>query len=107
MDVPKLEYTLSLFVGNVERELQRSDHRTWTPTQGLYVSSILTTHAHRSLCMCRDVCPTSEMRAQIQMKSGHSIWAKYKQSDEVIDLQELFSDYWSSDKHEFMVPSES
>ena len=46
MDVPKPDCTLSLFVGNMERELQRSDHRTWTPTQRLYVSCLLTTYTH-------------------------------------------------------------
>jgi len=41
------------------------------------------------------------------MKSGHSFWAKYRQMGEVIDLQGIFDDYWSSNKHEFMVPSQS
>ncbi len=57
--------------------------------------------------MCRDVSPASEMRAQVQMKIGHSIWAKYPHKGDVIDLQELFNDYWSPNKHEFTVSSQS
>ena len=55
--------------------------------------------------MCRDVSPTSEMRVEIQKKSGHSIWAKYREMSEVINLQGLFSDYWSCKTREFLVPS--
>ncbi len=40
------------------------------------------------------------------MKSGHSVWAKYREASEVIDLHELFSDYWSSNKDEFTVMSQ-
>ena len=41
------------------------------------------------------------------MKSGHSVWAKYREASEIIDLHELFSDYWSSNNHEFTVLSQS
>ena len=41
------------------------------------------------------------------MKSGHSVWAKYREASEVIDLHGLFNDYWSSVDHEFTVPSQS
>ena len=57
--------------------------------------------------MYRGVSPTSQIRAEVRMKSGHSIWAKYREAGEVIDLQGLFSDYWSSNKHEFTVLSQS
>ena len=57
--------------------------------------------------MYRGVSPTSQIRAEVRMKSGHSIWAKYREASEVIDLQGLFSDYWSSIKHEFAVLSQS
>ena len=40
------------------------------------------------------------------MKSGHSVWAKYREASEVIDLHGLFSDYWSSNNHEFTVMSQ-
>ena len=40
------------------------------------------------------------------MKSGHSVWAKYREASEVIDLHELFSDYWSSNNDEFTVMSQ-
>ena len=42
-DVPNREYTLTLLVDNEGRELQRKDNQTWTPTQRLCVSSLLTT----------------------------------------------------------------
>ena len=40
------------------------------------------------------------------MKSGHSIWAKYREASEFIDLQEVFCDYWSSNNHEFTMLSQ-
>ena len=39
------------------------------------------------------------------MKTGHSVWAKYREAGEVIDLDGLFSDYWSSNDREFTVLS--
>jgi len=36
-DIPNREYTLRLFVENVERELQKKDDHTWTPAQRQYV----------------------------------------------------------------------
>ena len=48
----------------------------------------------------------SKLRAEIQMKSGHSVWTKYREASEIIDLDELFSDYWSSSKHKFTVLSQ-
>ena len=56
--------------------------------------------------MCRGLSPTSEMRAEIHM-SGKFLWGKNRQASEVIDLQSLFNDYWSSDGREFIVPSRS
>ena len=44
------------------------------------------------------------MRAKIHM-SGKFLWGKNRQASEVIDLQLLFNDYWSSDGREFIVPS--
>ena len=41
------------------------------------------------------------------MKSGHAIWAKYREASEIIDLQGLFNDYWGSNEHEFTVLSQS
>ena len=57
--------------------------------------------------MYRDVSPTSQIRAEVRMKSGQSIWTKYREAGEVIDLDGLFGDYWSSKKHEFTVLSQS
>ena len=56
--------------------------------------------------MCRGLSPTSELRAEIHM-SGKFIWGKNRQANGVIDLQSLFNDYWSSNGHEFTVPSQS
>ncbi len=36
-DVPNRQYTLRLFVENVERELQKKDYHSWTPAQRQYV----------------------------------------------------------------------
>ena len=55
----------------------------------------------------REVSPTSQIRVEARMKIGHSVWAKYRESSEVIDLDGLFSDYWSSNHDEFTVMSQS
>jgi hypothetical protein len=47
------------------------------------------------------------MRAEIRMKRGHSFWATYRETSEVIYLQGLFDDYWGSNSHEFTVLSQS
>jgi len=57
--------------------------------------------------MCRETSPTSEIRVEIQRISGNLLWAKNRQANNVIDLQGLFDDYWSSNKLEFTVPSQS
>ena len=41
------------------------------------------------------------------MKSRHSVWAKYREASEAINLDGLFSDYWSSNDHDFIVLSQS
>ena len=100
-------YVLRLFVENEELGLQTQDNRTWIPARRQYVPYFPTTYTYRWLCMCRGVYPTSEMRAEIQMKSGHIFWAKHRLAGGVIDLQALFNDYWSTSKHVFTVPSQS
>ena len=57
--------------------------------------------------MYRDVSPTSQIRAAARMKSGHLFWAKYREVGEVIDIDGLFSDYWSSKNRRFTVLSQS
>jgi hypothetical protein len=47
------------------------------------------------------------MHIEIQMRSGHLLWAKNRQTSEVIDIQGLFNDYWSSNDREFLVSSQS
>ena len=47
------------------------------------------------------------MRVEIQMKSGHLPWAKKEQHGNLIDLQEVFDDYWSSKMREITVPGQT
>ena len=106
-DVPNREYTMRLFVDNVEKELQKKDNHTWTPAQRQYVHYFPHTYTHKWICVYRDVSPTTQIRAEVRMKIGHSVWAKYREGNEAIDLDGIFSDYWSSNNHEFTVLSES
>ena len=92
---------------DVEREVQKRDDRTWTPAQRPYVPYFLNMYTHWWMCVYRDVSPTSQIRAEVRMKSGHSVLAKYREAGEVIDLDGLFSDYWSSNNREFTVLSQS
>ena len=55
----------------------------------------------------RGVSPTSHIRAEVQIKSGHSFWAKYREAGEAIELDGLFKDYWNSNDREFTVLSQS
>ena len=109
-DIPNREYTLRLFVENVERDLQKKDDHTWTPAQRQYVpyfpNSYVRTYVY-SLTGGRDICPTSQIRTQVRMKSGHSFWARHREASEVIELHGLFKNYWSSNDHEFTVLSQS
>jgi len=57
--------------------------------------------------MCRGVSLTSEIHAEIQMKSRHLLFTKNRLASEAIDLQALFNDYKSAMKHEFTVSSQS
>jgi hypothetical protein len=106
-DAPNREYTLRLFVDNVERELQCHGSHTWTPVPRPYVPYLLSIYAHQWICMCRDLSPISQIRAEIRMKRGHSFWATHQETNEVIYLQGLFSDYWGSHNDEFTVLSQS
>ena len=49
----------------------------------------------------------SNLRAEVRMKSGHSFWAKHRETGELIALDGLFSDYWGSNDREFTVSSQS
>ena len=55
--------------------------------------------------MYRYVSPASDMRVEIQMKSGHSFWAKHRQTSEAIDLKDILDGYWNSSEREFTVSS--
>jgi hypothetical protein len=106
-DVPNREYTLRLLVENVERELQKTDNYNWTLEQRQYVLYFFNTYTHQWMCVHRDVSPTTQIRAEVRMKIGHSVWTKYREANEAIDLDGLFSDYWSSDSRDFTVLSQS
>jgi len=100
------DYALRLFIDNQELGLQTEDNRTWTPVQPPYVPYFPTTHTHQWLCICRGISPTSEMRAEIEMRSGHSFWTKIRRPSEPIDLQALFNGYRSTTEHVFTLPSQ-
>ena len=59
------------------------------------------------MCIYRGVSLVSQMRVEIQMKSGHLPWAKKEQNGNLIDLQKVFDDYWSSKMHEITVPGQT
>ena len=48
----------------------------------------------------------SNLRAEVRMKSGHSVWAKFREVSEVINLHGLFNYYWTSNEYEFTVLSQ-
>jgi hypothetical protein len=105
-DVPNLKYKLELFLGNEEIDLQRKENRTWTPVQRPYVIYFLIYYTLRSICICRGVSPTSQLRVDIRMRSGHLLWAKKDQTSKLIDLQDVFDDYWTSESHDLTVPGQ-
>ena len=47
------------------------------------------------------------MRVEIQRITGHLLWKKNRPANVVIDLQELYDDYWSSTKREFIIQGQS
>ena len=53
--------------------------------------------------MCRDISSTSQMRAEIQKRTGISYWAKNRQNDVVIDIEGPLKEYWGSTEREFRV----
>ena len=111
------QYQLKLFVGKQKIKLEKKDNRTWTPVQPSYVPFFLKGYIGSlktlCFCMCRDIFPTSEapeaseMRVMVQRKTGHLSLAKGPQINELINLQGLFTDYWSSDKQQFTVQGQS
>ena len=56
--------------------------------------------------VCRGVSLTSQLRVEIQMRSGHLPWAKKEQTGHLINLQEVFGDYWSSEMRELTLPGQ-
>ena len=103
-DIPDLKYKLALFVGSEAIELERTDYRTWAPVQRPYVLHLLTTYTHRSLYVYRDISPSSYVRVEIQIKSGHLPWTKKDQNVKEIDIRKPFNEYWTSKEHQLTVP---
>jgi hypothetical protein len=106
-DIPDLKYRLVLFVGSEAIELERKGSHAWAPVQRPYVLRLLTTCTHRSLCVYRDISPTSHVRVEIQIKIGHLPWAKKVQNIKEIDVQKPFNEYWTSKEQEITVPGQS
>ena len=93
---------LRLFVENVERELEKKDDHTWTPARRQYVPYCPNTYIH-SLTGGREICPTSQIRTEVQM---NKLSARDLEARQAIDLDGLFSDYWSSNNKEFTILSQ-
>ena len=106
-DIPKYRLTLRLFVENEEKELQTEDSLTWALVQRAYVTCLLIPCNPYSMCVCRDISPTSKMRVEIQMKRRHRPWERTEQASLDINLQELYDDYWTSNAHELTSQGES
>ena len=105
--VPKTKYTLRLLVDNEEREINRTNNRTWEPAQPLYAPRFSDIYTEQSLFICRDASPTSQIRVEIQVKSSLFSLGKKEQGGEEIDCQEIFKDYWNATAHEFPVQGRS
>src|SRR5258706_9624132 len=89
--------------------MSRENYRIKMITPGYQLSasmsltSSIRTYTHTLTCG-RDICPTSQIRAEIRMKK---FWTRHREARQVIDLHEVFSDYWSSSNNEFTVSSQS
>ena len=106
-DIPDVKYKLVLYVGSETIELERKDNHTWAPVQRPYAVHLLATLTHRTLCVYRDISPTSNVRVEIQIKSGHLPWAKKDQEIKEIDIKKPVDEYWTSEEHELTVPGRS
>src|SRR5258706_966927 len=87
----------------------RENYRRKTITPGhqfnasMSLTSPIRAHIH-SLTGGRDICPTSQIRAEVRIKK---FWARHREARQVIDLNEVFREYWSSSDNEFTVLSQS
>ena len=59
------------------------------------------------LCVCREVAPTSHVRLEVQIKTGHLAWVKRELISKEIDLQYLFNDYWTTTADEITLQGPS
>src|SRR5258706_16131859 len=87
----------------------KENYRRKTITPGhqsnasMFLTSPIRTYVN-SLTGGRDICPTSQIRAEVRMKK---FWTRHREARQAIDLDGLFSDYWSSGNNEITVLSQS
>ena len=105
--VPKMKYALTLSLDNEEKELHRTNNRTWEPVHPLYAPCFFDICTCSRLYICSDVSPTSQIRVEIQVKSGPLQWGKKEQGSKEIDCEYLFNDYWNTTANEFPVQGKS
>ena len=60
-----------------DKTKKKTKKNTWTPAQRPYVPYFPNTYTQWWVCVYRDVSPTSWIHAEVRMRSGHSVWAKY------------------------------
>jgi hypothetical protein len=108
-DVPDRQYTLRLFVENVESALRRNDNHTWTPEQRQYVPYFANTYTQQCMCVYRDVSLTSKIRVEFRKKTDIQFWQRirrrakpstFKDSPMItVTLKSTTSSYWVSRYH--------
>ena len=107
-DIPDLKYKVELFVGSKAIELQwNKDNQTWAPVHRPYVPHPFIKITHRSLCVYRDIYPTSDVRVEIQIKSGRLSWGQKDRNTKKIDIKKFFNEYWTSEQHNPTIPGRS
>src|SRR5258706_2800541 len=86
--------------GNYRRKTTTPGYQ---PNASMSFTSPICTYVHSPIGG-RDISPTSQIHAEVRMKK---FWARHREASEVIELDGLFSDYWSSSNNEFTVLSQS
>lgn len=59
------------------------------------------------MCVSREISLTTKMIVEVQMRSAHLPWLKKEQITKEIDLENLFTTYWTSKAQEITVPGQS
>jgi hypothetical protein len=80
------EYTLRLFVESERENSSRETIEPGHPRERPYVPCLLVLDTLREGYAYTETFPRHpKMRTEIQMRSGHLLWANYRQTSEVID----------------------